>query len=300
MSVEVAVSSWERLNPQLLRHFLAIHRAGSLSGAAQHLHCVPSNVSARLRQLEEQLGADLFQRQARQLHLTPAGKRLLPHAETLERLCQLAWSSVREDVWSGELRLGSMETTAAVRLPEVLAAFHRDAPRVDMSLVTGPSRHLLDEVLAGRLDAALIGGPYSHPQLVSEVLWREELVLVMPAQADLEILLQVPVTLLGFPHGCHYRERLERWSEHQALLIAARQSYGSIEAILGGIAAGMGIGLLPRSLLQAHPRAPLVAWQSIDPELAAAPTLLVRRRDAPVHPALERLIELLRVPAVMP
>ncbi|MNJ61915.1 LysR substrate binding domain protein [compost metagenome] len=59
----------------------------------------------------------------------------------------------------------------------------------------------------------------------------------------------------------------------------------------------MGIGLLPRSLLQAHPRGPLVAWQSIDAELAAAPTLLVRRRDAPLHPALERLSELLRAPA---
>ena len=296
MMVEVRVSSWERLNPQLLRHFLAIQRAGSLSGAAQQLHCVPSNVSARLRQLESQLGVALFQRQAQRLRLTPAGERLLPHAEQLEQLCRQAWSSVRVDLWSGELRLGSMETTAAVRLPEVLAAFHQDAPRVSLSLLTGPSRHLIEEVLAGRLDAALIGGPYSHAQLVSEVLWQEELVLVMPARTDLARLAQTPVTLLGFPNGCHYRERLERWSARQFLQIAARQSYGSIEAILGGIAAGMGIGLLPHSLLQAHPRGQLVSWQPIDAELAAAPTLLVRRRDAPAHPALERLIDWLRAP----
>lgn len=288
------MSPWERLSPQLLRHFLAVSRAGSLSGAAQQLHCVPSNVSARLRQLEAQLGAVLFQRQAQRLRLTPAGQRLLPHAEQLEQLCLAAWRSVQEDAWAGELRLGSMETTAAVRLPEVLAAFHRDAPRVDLSLLTGTSRHLLDEVLAGRLDAALIGGPFEHPQLQGEVLWREELVLVLPAGQAPERLLQGPLNLLGFPAGCHYRERLERWSERHALQVAARQSYGSIDAILGGIAAGMGIGLLPRSLLQLHPRGRLVAWQAIEADLAAAPTLLMRRRDAPAHPALERLLELLR------
>ncbi|HBX56910.1 LysR substrate-binding domain-containing protein [Pseudomonas sp. UBA2684] len=289
------MSPWERLNPQLLRHFLAVSRAGSLSAAAQQLHCVPSNVSARLRQLETQLGAVLFQRQAQRLRLTPAGERLLPHAEQLEQLCQVAWRCVQEDVWAGELRLGSMETTAAVRLPEVLAAFHRDAPRVDLSLLTGTSRHLLDEVLAGRLDAALIGGPFEHPLLHGEVLWREELVLVLPASSAAETLLQGPVTLLGFPNGCHYRERLERWSERHALQVAARQSYGSIDAILGGIAAGMGIGLLPRSLLQLHPRGRLVSARAIEADLAAAPTLLMRRRDAPPHPALEHLLELLRV-----
>lgn len=289
------MSPWERLNPQLLRHFLALSRAGSLSAAAAQLHCVPSNVSARLRQLETQLGAVLFQRQAQRLRLTPAGERLLPHAEQLEQLCQLAWRCVQEDVWAGELRLGSMETTAAVRLPEVLAAFHRDAPRVAVSLLTGTSRHLVEQVLAGDLDAALIGGPFEHPLLDAEVIWREELMLVLPASSSVEALLQGPVTLLGFPNGCHYRERLERWSERHALQVATRQSYGSIDAILGGIAAGMGIGLLPRSLLQLHPRGRLVSTRAIEADLATAPTLLVRRGDAPAHPALEHLLELLRV-----
>ncbi|SEI77805.1 DNA-binding transcriptional regulator, LysR family [Azotobacter beijerinckii] len=291
------MSSWERLNPQLLRHFLAVSRCGSLIAAAQELHCVPSNVSARLRQLEAQLGVALFQRQAQRLRLTPAGTRLLPHAEQLEQLCRAAWSSVQEDLWAGELRLGSMESTAAVRLPEVLAALHREAPRLDLSLVTGTSGHLLGEVLAGRLDAALIGGSHEDPRLHGEAIWLEELVLVLPEGLAPESLTQAPVTLLGFPSGCHYRERLERWSERHRLQVGARQSYGSIDAILGA-AAGMGVGLLPRSLLELHPRGRLVRWRSIEADLAAAPTLLVRRRDAPVHAALERLLELLRAEPV--
>lgn len=288
------MSVWQRLNPQLLHYFLAVSRTGSLSAAARQLHCVPSNVSARLRQLEQQLGTPLFQRHARQLDLTLAGERLLPHAQQLEQLCQRAWHSVHQDIWAGALRLGSMETCAAVRLPELLADFHRHAPQVSLNLITGTSRWLLGEVLDGRLDAALIGGPYEHPQLCMEVIWHEQLQLALPKGYSLEHLLAAPLTLLGFPAGCHYRERLERWAERQAASVAVRQSYGSVETIFASIAAGMGVGLLPASLKQRHPRAALVDWLPIDQDLAQSPTLLVRRTDQPINPALEPLLNLLR------
>ena len=80
------MDAWQRLNPQLLRYFLAVAREGSLSAAGVRLHCVPSNVSARLRQLEQQLDIRLFQRQGQRLRVTAAGERLLPHAEHLEQL----------------------------------------------------------------------------------------------------------------------------------------------------------------------------------------------------------------------
>lgn len=288
------MGAWQRLNPQLFKYFLAVARDGSLSAAGQRLNCVPSNVSARLRQLEQQLDSRLFQRSGQRLHLTPAGERLLPHAEQLELLCQSAWRSVQEDIWTGELRLGSMETTAAVRLPELLADFHRRAPRISLQLSTGPSRRLVEGLLAGELDAGLIGGPFEHAQLECLPIWQEELMLVLPVGHDASQLELRPQTLLGFPDGCHYRERLERWAASRGLQVAARQSYGSIDAIFAGIAAGMGIGLLPRSLLELHPRGHLVQYQSIAPELGATTTLLARRRDAAEHPALSLLLELVR------
>tara|TARA_Y100001951_G_scaffold7428_1_gene4705 strand:+ start:18742 stop:19629 length:888 start_codon:yes stop_codon:yes gene_type:complete len=288
------MDAWQRLNPQLLRYFLAVAREGSLSAAGVRLNCVPSNVSARLRQLEQQLDTRLFRRQGQRLRLSQAGERLRPHAEHLEQLCQLAWRSVQEDVWSGDLRLGSMETTAAVRLPELLAVFHQRAPRVNLQLSTGPSRRLVEEVLAGELDAGLIGGPFEHPQLDCLPIWQEELMLVLPPAQDAASLGARPQTLLGFPEGCHYRERLERWALASDLQVAARQSYGSIDAIFAGIAAGMGIGLLPRSLLERHPRVHLVQYQAIAPQLGATTTLLAQRRDAGEHPPLSLLLELMR------
>ena len=288
------MDAWQRLNPQLLRYFLAVAREGSLSAAGAHLNCVPSNVSARLRQLEQQLETRLFQRQGQRLRLSQAGERLRPHAEHLEQLCQMAWRSVQEDLWSGDLRLGSMETTAAVGLPELLAAFHQRAPRVNLQLSTGPSRQLVKGVLAGELDAGLIAGPFEHPQLDCLPIWQEELMLVLPPEQGFADLARRPQTLLGFPEGCHYRERLERWMINAELQVATRQSYGSIDAIFAGIAAGMGIGLLPRSLLEHHPRAHLVHYQAIAPEFGATTTLLARRRDAGEHPPLALLLELMR------
>lgn len=131
--------------------------------------------------------------------MTAAGERLLPHAEHLEQLCQMAWRSVQEDIWSGDLRLGSMETTAAVRLPELLAAFHQRAPRVNLQLSTGPSRRLVEGVLSGELDGGLIGGPFEHPQLDCLPIWQEELMLVLPPEQDGTQLESRPQTLLGFP-----------------------------------------------------------------------------------------------------
>ena len=281
-----------RFNPQLLRYFSAVVTHGSLSAAARHLHCVPSNVSARLRQLEEQLGSVLLERNGPQFTLTAAGERLLPHARQLDVLCSAAWQSVHLDTLQGRLRLGSMETTAAMRLPVVLARFHRHAPRVAMELETGSSAVLIERVLGHDLDAALVAGPLEHPRLIADEVWREELRLVLPAD------MRLPrrgdeVGLIVFPEGCHYRARLLNWAQESGLTVTGLQSYASVEAIIGCVAAGLGAGVLPASLLAAHPRGDQVLSHPLPVHLASSPTMLIRRRQAEAHPALDAWVEVL-------
>jgi len=279
-------------NPQLLRFFHAVAQFGSLSAAARQLHCVPSNVSARLRQLEDQLGSVLLERNGPQVSLTAAGERLLPHARQLEALCAAAWHSVHLDTLQGRLRLGAMETTAAIRLPEVLARFHRHAPQVGVELSTGTSAALVERVLGHELDAALVAGPVAHPRLVAREIWREELRLVLPPGTEPPARGSA-ATLIVFPEGCHYRTRLLTWAADRGLEIRAQQSYGSVEAIIGCVAAGLGLGVLPASLLESHPRGRQVASHPLPAHLAAAPTVLVRRHGAEPHPALDAWEELL-------
>ena len=165
--------------------FRAVVREGGVTRAAAKLNRVQSNVTTRLRQLEETLGADLFIRDGRRLVLTPAGETLLPYAERLLALADEARHAVRENRPQGRLRLGTMESTAASRLPRVLATYHQRWPQVTLELVTGVTRALIDGVRTFDLDAALMARPIEPDALPAEQfesvpVFNEELVLLTP------------------------------------------------------------------------------------------------------------------------
>lgn len=119
-----------------LNIFRAVVRENGVTRAAAKLNRVQSNVTTRIRQLEETLGTDLFIRDGRRLVLTPAGETLLPYAERLLALAEEARHAVSENRPQGRLRLGTMESTAASRLPRVLAAYHQRWPQVTLELTT--------------------------------------------------------------------------------------------------------------------------------------------------------------------
>src|SRR6185437_5036454 len=102
-------------------------------------------------------GLPLFLRHSRGVTLTAAGRRLLPYAERMRDLLAQAQRAVAETgMPQGPLLLGSLETAAALRLPRVLASYAKAYPAVDLTLVTGTSAELIEQVLQGRLDGALV------------------------------------------------------------------------------------------------------------------------------------------------
>src|ERR1700744_1395196 len=151
-----------------LNIFRTVVRENGVTRAAAKLHRVQSNVTTRIKQLEEQLGTDLFIRDGRRLVLTPAGETLLPYAERLLALADEARHAVRENRPQGRLRLGTMESTAASRLPRVLATYHQRWPQVTLELATGVTRTLIDSVRAFDVDAALIARPIEPDALPAE------------------------------------------------------------------------------------------------------------------------------------
>src|ERR1700748_189925 len=112
-----------------LRLFESVARLGGMSRAAAELHTVQSHVTARIRLLEEQLGSPLFERHSRGVALTPAGRRLLPYAEQIGHLMAEARRAAADDgAPRGALNVGSLESTAALRLPRYLVAFAETYP----------------------------------------------------------------------------------------------------------------------------------------------------------------------------
>ncbi|EKM6333417.1 LysR family transcriptional regulator NmoR [Pseudomonas aeruginosa] len=237
-----------------LEIFRAVAHEASVTRAAQQLQRAQSNVTTRIRQLEEDLGVELLLRDGKRMSLTERGSEFLAYAEQLLALADEARQSMHPAEPGGRLRLGSMESTAASRLPALLASYHKACPRVALEVSTGTSRALFDGVRARRLDCALVAagpgwaGELDGSGLRGEPLFREELLMILPAEHPpvhdvAEVRLR---TLAGFARGCTYRQLAED-SLGTPLTV---QEVGSYHAILACVAAGACVGVLPRSVLQ--------------------------------------------------
>jgi DNA-binding transcriptional LysR family regulator len=263
--------------------FRAVVRENGVTRAAAKLNRVQSNVTTRIKQLEEQLGTELFIRDGRRLVLTPAGETMLHYAERLLALADEARHALKDARPSGRLRLGTMESVAASRLPGLLAQYHQTWPDVALELETGTSIKLIDRVREFEVDAALVATPLD-PSWLGDVfetvpVFREELVMLTPRghrpvhdARDIAL-----TTLIAFEQGCAYRTHVEKWYIGQGIRPARVLELGSYHAIVACVAAGAGVAFAPRSVLALLPESNDIAVHPLD-GLASIDTLLIWRR----------------------
>src|SRR5580704_1470561 len=280
-----------------LRVFEAVARLGGMSRAAEELHTVQSNVTSHIRQLEERLGTPLFHRHARGVDLTPAGQRLLPYALRVTLLLNEARRAVLDDgTPQGPLVIGSLETTAAVRLPGFLSNFVEAHPQVDLTLQTGTTCELLEQVLDQRLEGAFVCGPVAHSELEAEQYFAEELSLLTALQVGSwdQLARQGEVRIVVLRRGCSYRQRLEDILTRRGIPAPRVLAFGTLEAVLSCVASGMGVTLMPRSVVGSgwrHGRIEIHALESRD---AFVETVFVRRRDGYISSALSAFLAVAR------
>ena len=277
-----------------LRLFETVARLGGMNRAAAELNTVQSNVTARVKALEEELGAPLFERHARGVTLTAAGHRLMPYAIRARQLLDEARRAFRDDGRPhGGLTIGSLETTAALRLSARLSDYVAAYPEVDLVLRTGTTCELIREVLEHRLEGAFVCGPVDHPELEERLAFREDLALLTsPLVQDLDGLFAArSLKIVVLRAGCSYRQRLEEMLARQGVGEVRMLEFGTIEAILGCVAAGIGVTLLPRSLARAAEREGRIAIHDLPRAEARVDTLFIRRRDAFVSSALSAFLD---------
>ncbi|KAF1041270.1 MAG: HTH-type transcriptional regulator YofA [Herbaspirillum frisingense] len=237
-----------------LEIFCAVAEEGSITKAAQRLNRVQSNVTTRVQQLEEQLKAALFQREGKRMVLTPAGERFIDYAQRLLSLAQEAIQSVSASQPMGQLKIGSMEATAASRLPGPLAAFHRHWPEVAMDIATGTSQKMLDAVAQHRLDCALVAIPAGQTpadfsdNLTGVPIWNEQLMLLEPQDKGEGRAL----SLAAFEPGCTYRAAGEAWFRQHAAKGVRVVEANSYHAIMACVAAGTCAAVMPQSVLDLY------------------------------------------------
>jgi DNA-binding transcriptional LysR family regulator len=276
-----------------LKIFSTVVRQGGVTRAAERLHRVQSNVTTRIRQLEDELGVALFIREGKRLHLAPAGQILLGYADRLLALADEARAAVQDTRPRGVLRLGAMESTAAVRLPGPLTQYTRRYPDVAVELRTGNPTVLATALLAGELDAALVAEPVAETQFDKIVAFEEEPVIVAaPDHPPIGHNGAVPKTMIVFEHGCPHRKRLEAWYAVRGEMPERTIELGSYHAMLGCVVAGMGAALLPRSVLATFPECKRVSVHPLARGENRIATLLIWRKGIR-SPKVEALAEIL-------
>ncbi|ASK34011.1 LysR family transcriptional regulator [Alcanivorax sp. N3-2A] len=246
------------MDTQSLNAFMAVAESGSFSGAAERLFLTQPAVSKRIAQLEQQLGARLFDRIGRRISLTEAGRALLPRArqvllelEDMGRVIGNLTSAV-----GGTLRIGTSHHIGLHRLPPVLRRFSREYPEVKLDIDFIDSEEAWEAVLHGDLELGVVTlPPEPDSRLLSEVIWHDPLVfmaapehplagrehLPLATLTDYSAILPSPVT---FTRGI-----VERLFGEQGLSLNISMSTNYLETIHMMVSIGLGWSVLPQTML---------------------------------------------------
>ena len=173
-----------------------------------------------------------------------------------------------------------MYSTAAIHLPGLLARYHRLYPAVNLQVQSGPSGELLEGLLTGRLDAALVDGPMELAGLDGVPLCDERLVLISeadhpPVRNALDVEGRAVFT---FRQGCSYRMRLEAWFAHDHAAMGRAMEIESYPGMLACVIAGSGVALMSQAMLASLPGRESVAVHPLAEPFASATTWLMCRK----------------------
>ncbi|MFF2014090.1 LysR family transcriptional regulator [Streptomyces sp. NPDC058195] len=277
-----------------LEYFVAVAEERNFTRAAERVHISQSGVSAQIRQLERELGAELFDRSARTVALTVAGKAALVHARAALAAAGEVGQAVGEvtGLIRGRLTVGMVVGCTLTPLFDALAAFHEAHPGVEISLLEDRSDRLLDDVHTGAVDLALIGAATATPEgLDALTLISERLVAAVPAghplagrrRLTLRDVVAHPVVCM--PPGTGLRTVFDQACTAQGLRPTIALEASAAEAIAGLAARGLGVAVLSDSMAESY-RDQLTARPLADVETPALLALVWKSAHSPAVRAM--------------
>ena len=283
------------MNTNDLKIFEAVARHGSFTRAAESVYTVQSNVTARIKNLEEEFGAELFTRSSRKVELTAAGKTLMKYYKRLDHLLEEAKNEMKNTgAIAGTLRIGCIETTMALKGPGIIRKFSATYPDVDLEFTSAMRGSLITDLLSHKLDAAFIPGPIYNAGLDQLTIRQTRLVLLGPgaAKTTADLLKQKNPTIVVFEQGCVYRNRLEAWLSSKGIVQYKRIVLNSIEGIINFVESDLGISILPLEVITKYYPHRKIKTFGLNKELGTLTNSLVFRKDEPPSRLLEAFLEL--------
>lgn len=287
------------------RYFVAVAEELHFARAAARLGIEQSPLSRQIRDLETDLKVRLFDRTRRATSLTIAGERFLTDARRILADVDCSVLSVRAvETGSQPVRLGLAEWIGGPVFDRLVRLCRDATPRIDLVLTEGTSASLLDSILTGGLDAILGPAPFSSPEIDSTTAWTEKLTIAtagtLPLRGKIDWratfsqepwILPNPQVLPGYAH------QAEALLTNQGLTLRSDRTFVCPKVLTGLVASGVGIALLPRSLVVPAEH-DVVFYEAEDPAATLTVWLNVRRNGP--KPVIRRLEELIRAAVATP
>ncbi len=292
------------MNFKDLQYALALERRRSFSRAAEECGVAQPTLSAQIRKLESELGVELFERDGRTIHVTPAGELILDQARAalaaIGRIEELA--QTRADPMIGPIRLGVIPTLAPYLLPGVLAPIQAELPAAPLVVIEDTTQRLLEAIHAGRLDAALVATEHRDGNLTEIELFEEPFSLALPTSDPLAQNARIPLARLD-PASLILLTEGHCLSD-QALAMCGQSAQGalrsdlratSLETVLNLVDAGLGMTIVPELARQhMEGRFNRVAFRPLVGPGSSRRVRTIHRAFVARRPAIERLSETIR------
>ena len=243
------------MTPKQIRSVITVVETGSVNQAAETLHLAPSSVSAQIKELNNELGVELFEPLGRRIILSAAGRELLPSFHKYQNLvndiAQQAHSIANEP--TGVLKLFAPSSMCIYRLPPLIEALQEAAPQIEVMLTHEPYdfQHGLNH---GEIDAAILVTEIAPAEWQFHKLYDEKVIYVCSPQryqaGELSLGFLNEQTVISTEPGCTYRIKAEAHFKTKGLQFKPRQAFANVEVVRRCLLANMGIGLLPECVVE--------------------------------------------------
>jgi DNA-binding transcriptional LysR family regulator len=241
------------INFRQLEVFCAVAETKSFTRASHVLFISQSTVSQHIRELEDSLGVKLFDRNRRNVSLTPSAESLLEHGHHIFRMLDEAEVAAKttKDPYRGKLSFGCASTTLLYNLPAILMEYTRKYPNVELNITGGTIQEVATQMWSGALDLALVVLPLSSPAMEKVVLFEESFALVLPANHPLAARPNLDVSDLAGERfilhrpGQNTRKLIDRYFFKHRVTPKVVIELAETEAIKAMVARGLGVSILP-------------------------------------------------------
>ena len=265
------------MDSNLLRIFITVAEKRSISMAARRLHVTQTNISLRVKNLEEKLGYKLFHRIPKGITLTKEGQVLLPYAQEVIKKINIANNVMKNIQTENSLIVATTFTNARMRLMPFIKKITKDFPMIKIELITNNTLPITQQLLNYEVDVAFINHKPIHPDLEILNTFDNELLFIEPLSINKN---KIDHTIIAYNNTCAFFNGIKKYYQYLKIDNFNVLEVADSELMLSYVEIGFGVTLLPRLIVEKFNYMNKVKTTPISSTIVDIPTCLICRKDS--------------------